>query len=396
MIDICPLDKCTGCAACMNACPKDAISMQEKGIMGYIYPVINQDLCIDCHLCERTCPVNNPISLANPRKAFAAKCKDEEDLMTSTSGGASSAFVQYILSQDGVVYGCVQNNYTDIAHRRIESSEEAYRLKGSKYVQSNIGYIYRTVKQDLQKGIKVLFTGTPCQIAGLKKYLKKNYENLYLVDLVCHGVPSQKILQDNVRHILKSKSSKPYIDFRSKGLYKYGVLLRNEPDVKIKSQIFPKNDYIAAFMSGIIFRKNCFSCLYSQSLRGSDVTIGDFWGLSKESSISDEKGVSLMLANTEKGEALIRAVSTYCDIEERPVIEAISGNGQLQKPSEEPEYRDEFIALYAKDKEKAFSIYLKDYRTFYKRNQLKNKLRNILVKNPTAFNCIKSVYKKIK
>ena len=177
--------------------------MEESEPFGYIYPIIDSNLCVDCGLCAKICPVNSPIELNEPQKAYSAVSKDYDDLMSSASGGASSVLSQLLLKRGGVVYGCVQRNYMDIAHRRIDSCTDSPLMKGSKYVQSNIGYIYRDVKQDLNDGREVLFTGTPCQIAGLRAYLRKDYDQLYLVDLVCHGVPSQKLLREDVEYLLK-------------------------------------------------------------------------------------------------------------------------------------------------------------------------------------------------
>lgn len=220
MIDICEKEKCTGCAACMNVCAHNAISMAEQGVCGYIYPTIDQNKCIGCGICVKTCPVNTPIKFNAPLKAFAAISKDHDDLMTSASGGASSVLVNSILTKNGIVYGCVQRNYKHISHERIDKIEDAYLLKGSKYVQSDIGYIYRDVKEDLKTSKTVLFTGTPCQIAGLKSYLKKDYDNLILVDLVCHGVPSQKLLAEDVENLLRDypnvERNKVHVEFRRK------------------------------------------------------------------------------------------------------------------------------------------------------------------------------------
>ena len=220
METICEKEKCTACAACMNICAHNAITMEAYSSLGYVYPVIDASKCVDCGLCAKTCPANNPIGLHKPLKAFAAISKNHDDLMTSASGGASSVLCQTILKRGGIVYGCVQRNYKDIAHRRISSYEDYTLMKGSKYVQSNIGYIYRDVKADLNNGKEVLFTGTPCQIAGLKAYLRKDYERLYLVDLVCHGVPSQKLLREDVESLLKdypnADRSKICVEFRQK------------------------------------------------------------------------------------------------------------------------------------------------------------------------------------
>lgn len=220
MTVICEKTRCTGCATCMNICNHRAISMEESGPLGHIYPIINSEKCVDCGLCAKKCPVNVPLKLNEPLKAFSAISKDHDDLMSSASGGASSVLSQVILRRGGIVYGCVQNNYRDIAHRRISNYSDLSKLKGSKYVQSNIGFIYRDVKKDLANGKEVLFTGTPCQIAGLKAFLGRDYEHLYLVNLVCHGVPSQKLLREDVESLLKdyphADRNRVCVEFRQK------------------------------------------------------------------------------------------------------------------------------------------------------------------------------------
>lgn len=384
---ICPKEDCTGCAACMNVCPKAAITMQPQGTLKHIHPVIDPALCIDCGLCARTCPVNHPVELRTPLKAFAAISKEKEDLMTSSSGGAASVLTTHILKQGGVVYGCVQKNYKDIAHRRIDSLEEASSLKGSKYVQSHIGLAYRGVKADLKAGRTVLFTGTPCQIAGLRAFLRKDYENLYLVDLVCHGVPSQHLLQENVEQMLgKRPVAPPYVDFRKKQeplARMYGTFLRNSPSVKEKQQLFLHNDYITAFMCGLTFRSNCFHCRYAQSRRGSDITISDFWGIG-QSSVPTENGISLMLQNSEKGGRLITAVQPACHWQERPVVEAIQGNGQLMHACPSPKNRGAFEIDYARSGTAAYKRHLKKYRYEWRAEHnmptLEHRLRRVLAK----------------
>ena len=384
MIDICEKDKCTGCGACMNVCAHNAISLTEQGVCGYIYPEIDQDKCIDCGLCVKTCPANTPVKLNAPLKAFAAISKDHHDLMTSASGGASSVLVNSVLNKNGIVYGCVQRNYKNISHERIDKIEDAHLLKGSKYVQSYIGYIYRDVKEDLKTGKTVLFTGTPCQIAGLKSYLKKDYDNLILVDLVCHGVPSQKLLEEDVEYLLRdypnADKEKIRVEFRRKkrspGVFEpdwgtfisYGIFNGGGAKAfahKKKKQDFLIDNYITAFMAGTIFRENCYTCSYAQNQRGSDITIADFWGL-KKCAVPTTEGVSLLLPNTQKGLMAINEFKENFIICERPVDEAINGNGQLLHPSLRPKERDVFLSTYPNNTSKAYKASLKNYKEQYR------------------------------
>ena len=393
MTEICDLNSCTGCAACAGVCAHKAISMVEVPPHGYLHPKINNDLCVDCGLCSKTCPVNNPPVFNSPLTAFAAISKDRDDLMSSSSGAASSVLATHIINKGGVVYGSVEEDYAHIAHQRIDSLTDLPKIKGSKYVHSYTTDIFPKVKTDLQQGLEVLFLGTPCQIAGLRKYLRKSYDNLTLVDLCCHGVPSQKFLRDDVEHLCdvtfrnKGDMSKPwdrwglYVTFRNKGDMskpwdRYGVYL-SEKENKMISSPFLKDNYITAFMSGLLFRENCYTCPYARAERVSDITIADFWGYQGKQ-IKTDDGISLLMPSTEKGMQLIESCQSAFYCEERLAAEAIKGNGQFNHPSSRPEERDAFLLMYPEDMQQAYRIALRSYRKNYKRFILKNKIYKLL------------------
>ena len=393
MTEICDIKSCTGCAACAGVCAHKAISMVEVPPHGYLHPKINNDLCVDCGLCSKTCPVNNPPVFNSPLTAFAAISKDRDDLMSSSSGAASSVFATHIVNKGGVVYGSVEEDYAHIAHQRIDSLTDLPKIKGSKYVHSYTTDIFPKVKADLQQGLEVLFLGTPCQIAGLRKYLRKSYDNLTLVDLCCHGVPSQKFLRDDVEHLCdvtfrnKGDMSKPwdrwglYVTFRNKGDMskpwdRYGIYLSGKEKNMIISP-FLKDNYITAFMSGLLFRENCYTCPYARAERVSDITIADFWGYQGKQIKSDD-GISLLMPSTEKGMQLIESCQSAFYCEERLAAEAIKGNGQFNHPSSRPEERDAFLLMYPEDMQQAYRIALRSYRKNYKRFILKNKIHKLL------------------
>lgn len=404
MEEICPKNQCTACAACMNICPKNAICMVEKGPLGYDYPQIDPSLCIDCGLCQKICPSIHPVTLNKPLKAYAATARDNLEYMSSASGGAASVFARAILSEGGVVYGCELENWHSIGHRRYTDIQSVERMKGSKYVQSRIGMVFSQVRKDLEQGVTVLFTGTPCQVAGLRSYLRKSYDNLYCVDLVCHGVPSQKLLRDNVESMCQIYNCTPHtetkLSFRKKSqtsefFLRYGVFLQ-EHAIPERAKLFPYNDYITAFMSGLIFRKNCFQCPYAGSSRAGDVTVADYWGLADECRIPRPAGVSLLLPSTKQGEQLIARVSSQFYIEQRPVSEAIRGNGQLQKSSKEPENRDAFILDYSRIGQQAYSRHLTQYRKSYRRTERKKAVFALLRKIPGLYPLYRSLKNKTK
>ena len=393
MTEICDLNSCTGCAACAGVCAHKAISMVEVPPHGYLHPKINNDLCVDCGLCSKTCPVNNPPVFNSPQTAFAAISKDRDDLMSSSSGAASSVLATHIINKGGVVYGSVEEDYAHIAHQRIDSLTDLPKIKGSKYVHSYTTDIFPKVKTDLQQGLEVLFLGTPCQIAGLRKYLRKSYDNLTLVDLCCHGVPSQKFLRDDVEHLCdvtfrnKGDMSKPwdrwglYVTFRNKGDMskpwdRYGVYL-SEKENKMISSPFLKDNYITAFMSGLLFRENCYTCPYARAERVSDITIADFWGYQGKE-IKVDNGISLLMPSTPKGVRLIEVCKPAFYCEERLAAEAIKGNGQFNHPSSRPKERDAFLRMYSEDMQEAYRIALRDYIKNYKKRILKGKVYKVL------------------
>ena len=348
---ICSPDECTACAACMNVCSREAISMQEDD-WGYWHPVIDAGRCVECGLCRMVCPVLHPLNLHRPKKALAVVCRNEKEHRSSSSGGAASILSKYVVAQGGSVYGCYQKNYREIRHIRVDEDKDIVLLKGSKYVQSEISLCYREAKQDLQDNRMVLFIGTPCQVAGLKRFLRKEYPNLYTIDLVCHGVASQRMLREDVeaygvtRDVEKEKLC---VNFRwkTKSGIRFGIRLWQTGKEKysiLKSTRFPYDAYITAFMTGLSFRENCHHCVYAKSDRIGDLTIGDFWGLGayQKTQIKANEGVSLVLVNTDNGEQLLKKLQSELVIEERTMREAVQGNANLRAASVRPQGKDIF------------------------------------------------------
>lgn len=327
---VCELSKCTGCFACANACPIGAIQMRP-GKIGHLFPTV-LDNCIECRKCINKCPVNNPVELRKPQKTLAFWVKDDVEHSTSTSGGAAACFSNYILENDGTVYGCASMPHGVIEHIRLDNLADAYKLKGSKYVHSHINGTFKLVKKDLLDGKKVLFIGLPCQVAGLRNYIGKDINNLYTIDLICHGVPSQQVLFDYISSLGIMRDEVSEVAFReAKGNF-----------LTIKSSgscLYHKHEckdlYYMAFNDNLCFRDSCFTCRYSAAERIGDLTIGDFWGLGKRIpfNVDTHGNVSVVLVNNDKGAFLMGVCANKFESQERPLEEAVAGNHNLHSPS---------------------------------------------------------------
>lgn len=335
---ICDKKECTGCGLCAARCPKHCIDM-KPGLLGHLYPEIDQAKCIDCKLCQKGCPSLKDVNSSYPKKAYAAWSKDEEDYVSSTSGGAASMLSQYIISQGGAVYGCTVLPNIQISHIRVDKLEDLHLLKGSKYVQSQIKDVIPQLRNDVKAGIPVLFVGTPCQVAAIKQLYKSVPDNLYLVDIICHGTPSNQFLKDYIQKDLKIDASKVTdVKFRLPDAFSLCVY-DNDKLLYKSSNLWThryEDLYYNTFIDGFTYRNSCFHCHYAKPQRISDITIGDFWGLGNE--VSDKEipehknGISCVLPITDKGMALIDVVKEKLNIYERPVTEAINGNDQLRRP----------------------------------------------------------------
>lgn len=305
MIQIKDKADCCGCTACASICPKDAITM-EPDTLGFKYPKVDLGKCIDCGLCEKVCAFNENYDKSQNLKEpeiYAARHKDIHEIETSRSGAAFIAISDYILENGGIVYGVGYNDHFRVAHKRATTKEERNEFKGSKYVQSDLDGIFRQVKEDLKQGNIVLFSGTPCQTAGLNSYIgKKLRENLVLVDIVCHGVPSPYIWRDYLNYVEnKYKNKIVKVDFRDKS--RLGWSGHIESFVLENGKKYEMNTYTTIFYKHIMLRKSCGICYFANIKRPSDITLADFWGWEKVSKSfnKDNKGVSLILLNTQEG-----------------------------------------------------------------------------------------------
>lgn len=391
MIIIKNKNKCSGCRACQNICPKQAITMyrDEKGAL---YPKVNKTNCIDCGLCERVCPIQND----NDKNMFESKYyvavnKNRDDLQISASGGVFSALARYILNQNGFVVGCSLETNVMPKHILIEKKEDLVKLQGSKYVQSDSNSIYKQVKDKLIEGKMVLFSGTPCQCSALRKFLFKEYNKLICCELICHGVPSDQFFRDYL-NVLERKLKGTIIDVRFRDKKRgWGALMKivylKNGRKKIKYLTYDESYYYKYFENGLTFRDSCYQCPFAKKERYSDITIGDFWGVQQyHSNINSEKGVSVCIVNTEKGYHFLNELKDYMYFELTQEKWVTKENGQLNSPSKYQKNSDSIWEIYSS--QGASRLY-----EMYKTNHKKDIVKGFVKRNiPLS---IKKIAKKI-
>lgn len=344
-------NQCTGCTACVNICPQQCIQMEEN-VEGFLYPIIKENFeCISCGLCEEVCPVlNNNQRNLGITKAYAALSKNDKLRMESSSGGVFSEVAKLILQAGGIVYGAGYDNEFKVTHIGIEDVKLLGKLRGAKYSQSDLSSCFQTIKKQLDAERQVLFSGTPCQLAGLKAFLKRDYNNLFCIDFVCHGVPSPLAWKKYVefRTRFDNNGNVPeYINLRNKetgwSKYSYSVefaysrekryLCRNSEDL-----------FMNLFVNNYILRRSCSDCHFKGYYRITDITLGDFWGIwDIIPEMDDNKGTSLVLTHSEKGEKLFRAIAE--NIRYRPVTleEGAKMNPSILKSSLPQQSREKVL-----------------------------------------------------
>lgn len=359
MEQICDRNHCTGCLACMNICPVQAITVVEDGL-GVSYPQINSEKCIDCKACEKVCPANSLPLFKYPTACYAAhvgKRKDPGRKICASGGVATALSAYWIEQKEGVVYGTRWNKDFMPEVCRVDRMEDLNCLKGSKYIQSNIGFSYQSVKEDLKQNIPVLFVGTPCQVAGLKNYLKKEYENLLLVDLICHGVSPVSYWRDEWNY-LKSKhrfTGITDIRFRGNDRQNYRLSVWRKDQMLWGSSAYSQ-PYFSGFLKAVSLRENCYHCAYAQPARISDLTIGDFIGLGRDIpypyTYSEVGNRSVVIVNTELGESFYEKVSTsisqFVSVK-RDYQEAVKYGPSLRAPFPHHSLTDKFRSVYVSE-----------------------------------------------
>lgn len=371
MIKITDKMGCCGCSACAQICPQKCISMRED-MEGFQYPVVDIEKCIECDLCKKACPIIRKADLyigndTDRPRAVGGWHKDETIRSDSSSGGAFTLFAEYVISCGGIVYGCALNSDLKAEHISVEKTDDLKKLRGSKYIQSDISGVYREIKDWLGQGRQVLFTGTPCQAAGLNSFLQRKYDNLYVVDFICQGVPSPKVFKSYIKHLEENLDDK-IVSFKfrckDKGWFTTGLQTGTmlETSRGTSRRIFPafKDSYMNGFLNNIYLRPSCSSCEFKCLPKYySDITIADFWGVKKvEPELYDGKGTSLILLNTEHGMKLFDAVKKDFYYREYDFNAAVRNNKCLIKSAEANPRRNSFFGDFA---EKPFERVARKY-----------------------------------
>lgn len=381
-------DKCCGCGLCALKCPKKAIEMKEDKY-GFVYPYIDEDKCINCGICKKVCNYKKNIQSDFNKETFVVVAKDDETLKTTASGGAFTAIASSFIENGGVVFGCSleqENEKFKVMHIKVDNVKDLDKLKGSKYVQSDINNIYMQIMDELNNGKKVLFSGTPCQVSAIKAFTK-NHEHLYTVGLICHGGSSNKMFNDFIDFLNKKNGIKIInFIFRDKtkgwGLFAKITYKKNK---KVNTKIIPciYLSYYQMFIDSLTYRDNCYTCPFASENRVEDITLGDYWGIEyvhpeylQNKLIDSKKGVSCLIVNSYKGKNLLDNCNRKMNILSSTFDKAKSYNKNLYEPSIINSKRKEILDIYS----------TKDYfavNKWYKKNNMKKIfIRSIWFKLP--------------
>lgn len=308
---------------------------------GFLVAEIDESVCINCGLCQKRCPQNNMPEKHSPVKVLAVRYKKKMELKDSASGGAFVALAHRVLEENGVVFGAAYGEDWKVGHIAVRKEEDLYKLQGSKYVQCDTLHTYSEVKTLLSEGKKVLFSGTPCQIGGLRSFLRKDYDNLFTVDLICHGVASPKLFQKYIEWLGKETKGKIlYYNFRDKS-GGWGLGYKAKTKTKTKTKTANLDPYYYHFLKGDTYRECCYRCRYCTQERISDITVGDYWGIEREHpKFYSTKGVSVMLLNTEKALNCFEQAKLMFYIQESTFEQASRQNHNLLYPTKRPQMRD--------------------------------------------------------
>ena len=347
---LCRAEDCTGCTACASVCPVNAIAM-EPDHEGFLRPVIGER-CILCRRCEQTCPIlHPPVPGPAPAAAHAVWNRDEAERTASSSGGFFSLLARHVLEQGGAVFGAALDEGMTTRHVCARTVEELAPMRGSKYVQSDLGDTFSQVKALLDAGTAVLFSGVPCQVDGLKRYLGKDYPNLLTCDLVCHGVPSPAVFRAYLDGLEAARGSRAVsVRFKDKSHgWAHPWFTVQFADGSVYTEDFNRTGYGRGFGMQLFLRPACAKCRYTSTSRPADFTLADYWGLDEKLALPVErdKGVSMVLVNSARGQQVFDALSGRFGQVERPLAEAVAGNPRLASPLKANPRRAAFFSAFS-------------------------------------------------
>lgn len=343
-------ENCCGCTACVNACPKQCIHMQEDA-EGFKYPMINKNECINCGLCEKACPINSEEEHKKDVQPLAYACINLDDRvrLDSSSGGIFSLLAENIIDKGGIVYGAAFDKNGMVHHIGIEKKDDIRLLRGSKYIQSDMNHVFQDIKNQLENNRSVLFTGTPCQNAGLKSFLRKDCENLYCVDSICHGVPSPTVWKRYLAYLEnklgkeRRRESNPSFRAKHEGWVRYSVSIPFSHDTEYRKE-HHQDSFMKLFLKNIVLRPSCYHCHFKPSTNISDITLADFWGVwDIVPEMYDDKGTSLSIVNSEKGKKLFDEIKGNMKYQAVDLQEAIHYNSSFYQSVKKPKGRKYFF-----------------------------------------------------
>lgn len=374
--------ECCGCGTCSAICPKNAIKMVEDEY-GFLYPSIDSNKCISCHTCQKKCPLKSKSEEKSKiKKVFVGATTDDKMIRKSASGGIFTTIAKKFILNEGIVVGCTMFKDKDrfkVKHIIIDNLEDLNLIQGSKYIQSNIMDIFRCVKENLKLNKKILFSGTACQIAALYSYLgTTNNENLYCIDIICHGVPSEKMFNEYIKYTEnRKKISISEYNFRDKSItWKHcgKIKYKNKLGKTLNELFIPQmSSFYKLFLDRYIFRDSCYKCHFANSNRVSDITLGDFWGIEEEfpevllengGKLDKKKGISFICVNSQKGKYMLNLIMSDISIYNSDYYRASKHNTQLLKPMDMPKLREKVLLKYKKYGYSGINKFYKKYIGF--------------------------------